>query len=70
MDLLFYFLFDKCPGPWRQKKKTKDIDLEIGIGKKWEGGLSRAEELQVAYTTQSCFKKYQADENTMIISTQ
>lgn len=34
------------------------------------GKLSRLEKLQIVYTTQSCFKKYQADENTMIISTQ
>lgn len=40
--------------------------LEIEQG----GELSRLEKLQIAYTTQSCFKKYQADENTMIISTQ
>lgn len=39
MDLLFLLPFDNCPGPWRQKKKTKDIDLResLGIGKKMGG---------------------------------
>ena len=68
---------DKCPGPRRQKKEkkkkkeeTKNTDSRdfSGAGEKWAGGLSRTEKLQVVYTTQSGFKKYQADENTMVIS--
>lgn len=64
----FFLSFVKsCLGP-NVEQNGLSLGLEIERG---EGGkLSCLEKLQIVYTTQSCFKKYQADENTMIISTQ
>lgn len=44
--------------------------MALGLANEKTGrGLEHLEKLQFAYTTRSCFKKYQADDSTMIIST-
>lgn len=69
VDLRFCFLLTNVLGRGDRTKDT-GVDTIPGDQEDWEGRLSRTEKLQIVHITQSCFKKYQADENTMIISTQ